>query len=61
MNDKKIFLVKCKREEIINRPTIEFVELTSEGLKHMKELSKEGSMINCEKCKVLLKELETVA
>ena len=27
MTEEKIFLIKCKREEIINRPTIKFIEL----------------------------------
>ena len=32
MTEDKIFLVKCKRQEIINRPTIKFIELTEEDI-----------------------------
>jgi hypothetical protein len=38
MTEEKIFLVKCKREEIINRPTIKFVELAKEEIERLKQL-----------------------
>ena len=55
MTEDKIFLVKCKREEIINRPTIKFVELTKRELKIIKEDLKYDDM-----AKSIIKKLEEI-
>ena len=65
MTEEKIFLVKCKREEIINRPTIKFVELTKRELDFIKNelrflLAYKAMWEKNKIAKTLLKKLEEI-